>query len=503
MPSAEGMRHFKQGITGLSQWTGRESKEVEKQLLPVIASIETSNWDSDIVRLSRALLDFIYRAQASQMTDDDLGRLDSALAEFHQLKRVLIEMGVFENDARFDYIAKLHMIGHMIRDTQQMGTPDGFSTESPEHMHIESKRAWRASNKVRPTPQMIKFIQRYEALRIHRSRLNTYLGRTTPEGGKRRTSHVVYGEDEEPFQPACEVSVGHEASGFAEEHSDKPGKGPNRADENSDSENDEEEDVDQVHFAGRMKTAADARRRVVYPNPTLSIALKPTAGKVRGLDIVTKYGATALVPALHAYLKKHGTRKDFPRNFLPTAYHEYPVWHRLYLRHRALPFDPEWPRRDVIRARPQDADHDEAFDVGLFLDRRREYGLARYRAGRVRAIFALPPTLQFLCPYPLVYVELFTSFSAAGSPFHGMHSLSHQLHPDGTRRSAVLSIFSLAAACHLAPQFRRLDPGLDLTSFPDLLSVSRYFWLNHYYNRFIFRLVEHWRFARDAARNKQ
>ncbi|KAG8702242.1 hypothetical protein FRC09_004849 [Ceratobasidium sp. 395] len=378
MPSAEGMRHFKQGITGLNQWTGRESKEVEKQLLPVIASIETSNWDSDMIRLSRALLDFIYHAQASRMTEDDLDRLEDTLAEIHQLKRVLIGMGVFEDDARFDRIAKLHMIGHILRDTRQMGTPDGYSTEAPEHMHIESKRAWRASNKVRPTPQMIKFIQRYEALRIHRARMNTYLGRTAVEGDKRRPSHVVYGEDEDPFHPGCEVSVGHAASGFAEEYPNKPHNRPGgiagNGDENDDSENDEEEDAEQVHFPGRMQTARDARRRVVYPNPTLSIGVKPTAGRVRGLDIAAKYGATGLIPALHAYLKKHGTRKDFPRNFLPTAYHEYPVWHRLYLRHQALPFDPEWPRRDVIRARPQDADHDEAFDVALFLDRRDEYG---------------------------------------------------------------------------------------------------------------------------------
>ncbi|KAG8699841.1 hypothetical protein FRC09_006340, partial [Ceratobasidium sp. 395] len=242
MPSAEGMRHFKQGITGLSQWTGRESKEVEKQLLPVIASIDTSNWDSDFVRLARALLDFIYRAQASRMTEDDLVRLEGALAEFHQLKRVLIELGVFKKDSRFDKIAKLHMGGHMVDDVCEMGTPDGFSTETPEHMHIESKRAWRASNKVCPTPQMIKFIQRYEGLCIHRARMNTYLGRTAAEGEKRRPSHVIYGDDEEPFHPVGEAPVGHEASGFAES-ADKPRKKP--GEESDESDNDEEEDPEQ------------------------------------------------------------------------------------------------------------------------------------------------------------------------------------------------------------------------------------------------------------------
>jgi hypothetical protein len=75
-----------------------------------------------------------------------------------------------------------------------------------------------------------------------------------------------------------------------------------------------------------------------------------------------------------------------------------------------------------------------------------------------------------------------------------MHSLSQYLF-EGKRRVAIYSAFDIAAACHLAPQFKRLDEDLNLDLLPDLLDVSRYFWLNHYYNRFIYRLVEHWRAA--------
>ncbi|KAG8679207.1 hypothetical protein FRC08_017127 [Ceratobasidium sp. 394] len=135
----------------------------------------------------------------------------------------------------------------------------------------------------------------------------------------------------------------------------------------------------------------------------------------------------------------------------------------------------------------------------MFLERRHEFGLQRYRAGRVRAIFALPPSLQFLCPRPLVYIELFTPFSTAFSPFHGMHSLSHARQFDGKRRTAVLSALDLAAAIHLAPQYKRLDPDLDLTSLPDMLTESRYFWLNPHYNHYLNGLINHWRSVRDAS----
>ncbi|KAG8710043.1 hypothetical protein FRC08_017694 [Ceratobasidium sp. 394] len=498
MPVAEGMRHFSQGVSKLQQWTGRESKEAAKQLLPIVASLDANPWDSDFICLTRALLDFTYRAQASRMTEADVAQLEKTLEEIHRYKSVLIRLNIFQDDSRFDAITKLHMIGHMPGDTREMGTPDGFSTEAPEHQHIETKHAWRASNKVRPVPQMIKFLQRHEALRIHQAKMDTYLGRSNPE---RRKMQVMLGEDEDaPFHPSWEpvaehIGVGQPGMGGNDDGDVDVGGGVNESDEPDQEE--EGKDEDQEQFPGRMRTAADARQHVVYPNPTLSIARKPTAGRVRGLDIITKYGAVDFVPALHAYLNVHGTRR-LPPNFLPTAYHEYPVWHRLYLRHDALPFDPEWPRRDVVRARPESTDQDSVFDVALYLHDSEQFGIHRYRAGRVRAIFSLPPSFHYLYPHPLVYVELFRPFSISISPHHRMHSLSQLRESNGKLRAAVLSVFDLAVACHLAPQIKRLDPELHLRSLPDLLTHSQYFWLNHYYNRYIYRLIEHWRAARQG-----
>jgi hypothetical protein len=322
------------------------------------------------------------------MTEDDVARLERTLVEIHEHKGVLRRMKVFLNDSQYNKIAKLHLLSHWAHDTRQRGTADGCSTESPEHMHIQSKRAWRASNKVRPTPQMIKLIQRYEALRIHRARMNTYLGRVSVEGEKRRRSRVVYGEDEDvPFEPVWELSVGvggNEPSGstetgYADGNGGYVGGGVGAEEGDKDAEdedNDEDEDKDQQHYPGRMRTAADARQHVVYPNPTLSIAARPTSGRVRGIDLATKYGATGFIPALHTYLGQHATRK-LPPNFFPTTYDEYPVWHRLYLRHETLPFDPDWTKRDVIRARPADGNNECAFDVGLFLHNSNNFGIHR------------------------------------------------------------------------------------------------------------------------------
>ncbi|KAG8728335.1 hypothetical protein FRC10_005061, partial [Ceratobasidium sp. 414] len=207
MPQAEGMRHFGEGISKLAgRWTGRESREVTRQLLPIVAGQPSSRVDPNLVRIIRAILEFTYRAHASRMTDKDLDRLQAALDEFHQYKRVLVgKNNLYQSDSRFDLIAKLHQLHHYPGSTREMGTPDGFSTEGPEHMHIESAKVpWRASNKVRPTQQMVKFVQRYEALRIHRAYMDRFLGVTSTGRGPRK-SRVVYGEEVEGPTPKGNV----------------------------------------------------------------------------------------------------------------------------------------------------------------------------------------------------------------------------------------------------------------------------------------------------------
>ncbi|KAG8783513.1 hypothetical protein FRC12_019646 [Ceratobasidium sp. 428] len=133
------------------------------------------------------------------------------------------------------------------------------------------------------------------------------------------------------------------------------------------------------------------------------------------------------------------------------------------------------------------------------MHRPEEFGLHRYRAGRVRVIFSLPSKLSWLCPHLLAYVELFTEFSRVITPFVGLNTASH-LSSNGKHRVAVVPLTDLMAACHLAPQIRQLDRKVSLKTMPDLLSVCGQFFFNHLYNHFIFGLVEHWRTAHEAAR---
>ncbi|KAG9079187.1 hypothetical protein FRC06_007892, partial [Ceratobasidium sp. 370] len=120
MTQASGMRHFKKGISKVEKWTGRESKEMAMQFLPVVAETMTD----DMVRLTRAMLDHMYQAHAARMTEDELGEMEAAWREFHRLKGSVVAAGALTSMQSFNRISKLHTVGHWPPSIRELGTPD-------------------------------------------------------------------------------------------------------------------------------------------------------------------------------------------------------------------------------------------------------------------------------------------------------------------------------------------------------------------------------------------
>jgi hypothetical protein len=88
MPEYHGMRHFKHEISSVSQWTGRELKEMAKILLPVV-----SDADGRVVAAACALLDYMYLSHSSSLKDTELDAMDKALCTFHENKSIFKIMG--------------------------------------------------------------------------------------------------------------------------------------------------------------------------------------------------------------------------------------------------------------------------------------------------------------------------------------------------------------------------------------------------------------------------
>ncbi|KAF8598610.1 hypothetical protein BDV93DRAFT_593766 [Ceratobasidium sp. AG-I] len=144
MPPAQDLRNFKNGITTVKAWAGRESRDMMRQFLPVVIDTQAP---PKFIRMTCELLEFSYLAHGAQITEIKLTEMRRALAAFHEAKKVLVDMDMVVEANSFDRIKDLHMIGHYMQDIRELGAPDGYSTETPEHLHIVYvKIPWRMSN---------------------------------------------------------------------------------------------------------------------------------------------------------------------------------------------------------------------------------------------------------------------------------------------------------------------------------------------------------------------
>jgi len=159
VPSHPGLRHFKNGISHVSQWTGTEHKEMEKVFLALVAS----HRDERFVTAVRSAMDFIYLASLQSHTTQTLLALREALNSFHANKDIFIELG--GRHATHFNIPKLHSMDHYEELIRMFGSTDGFNTESPERLHIDfAKNAYRASNRKDYIQQMTRWLERQESV---------------------------------------------------------------------------------------------------------------------------------------------------------------------------------------------------------------------------------------------------------------------------------------------------------------------------------------------------
>ncbi|KAG1843935.1 Zn-finger domain-containing protein [Suillus subalutaceus] len=144
MSNYPGLRHFSQGISLVSQWTGTEHREMQRVFMGVLAGAVQPT----VIQAARAVLDFIYYAQFHAHTSQSLDALESALHEFHDHKHIFVDLGV-HNDFN---IPKMHSMQHYVVSIKSRGSADGFNTEFPERLHINF------------TKNMTKWLARQEAV---------------------------------------------------------------------------------------------------------------------------------------------------------------------------------------------------------------------------------------------------------------------------------------------------------------------------------------------------
>ncbi|KAJ3710810.1 hypothetical protein C8R42DRAFT_596614 [Lentinula raphanica] len=171
LPPSYGVRHFKNGISALSQISGSERKNMGKILLGCLVG---SDMPRNALTAVRAILDFIYLAQYTTHDEDTLSYMTDSLNLWHTKKASFIDLSVHEDLN----IPKFHSLQHYVEMIRFFGCTDNYNTEMFKRLHIDfAKKGWRASNKRDEFPQMTKWLARQENVQSFNKELSWILER--------------------------------------------------------------------------------------------------------------------------------------------------------------------------------------------------------------------------------------------------------------------------------------------------------------------------------------
>ena len=160
-----GYRHFKEGISGLKQVTGREQRDIQRYIIVVIADAVPPRF---LVAI-RALLDFRYFAQSPVITEEVCQNISDALSLFHQHKEAIVDAGARRGKKGkiLDWhIPKLELFQSVVSNIRLNGVACQWSADFTEHAHIRVvKEPSRSGNNHSYETQICRYLDRLEKIR--------------------------------------------------------------------------------------------------------------------------------------------------------------------------------------------------------------------------------------------------------------------------------------------------------------------------------------------------
>ncbi|KAF8575593.1 hypothetical protein K439DRAFT_1285964, partial [Ramaria rubella] len=168
LPKQHGYRHFSSGISKISQWSGREWKDLQRTFLPVIFNAVKP----DIVKAVRAELDFIFTAKWKHLTEADLNHLKEYDEIYDENREAFVRDGgrIIKRGNDHWAIPKKHARKHYPDHIRWAGATNNYSTEISERYHIDMvKMAYEHTNRKEYIPQIITYLTRQD--KIHQRSL--------------------------------------------------------------------------------------------------------------------------------------------------------------------------------------------------------------------------------------------------------------------------------------------------------------------------------------------
>ena len=163
-------RHFATGVAHRPQASGRDHRDMERQLVPVLDGAGAVT--DDFIRTVQSMVEFIYRAQDPVYTDSSITVMEQALANFHSRKQCIIDLGARRGTKapiKHFNIPKLELMSSFARQTKANGALIQYTADVSERLLITHCKTTfqRTSRSARTfTDEIVEILNREETMRL-------------------------------------------------------------------------------------------------------------------------------------------------------------------------------------------------------------------------------------------------------------------------------------------------------------------------------------------------
>ncbi|KAH7913503.1 hypothetical protein BJ138DRAFT_1220593 [Hygrophoropsis aurantiaca] len=163
-----GTRHFASGVSHVKQMSGREHRDVQRTIVATIAGPV----EPEFVRTVRAMVDFIYKAQAPTFTDTSIADMAHSLEEFHTYKHSILAAEARRGSSgTIDHfkIPKLELLQSFVSSVHNVGNLIQYTADVSERLLItHCKNPFERTSRQRQdfTRQIVQLLDREETMRL-------------------------------------------------------------------------------------------------------------------------------------------------------------------------------------------------------------------------------------------------------------------------------------------------------------------------------------------------
>ncbi|KAG9091599.1 hypothetical protein FS749_016423 [Ceratobasidium sp. UAMH 11750] len=498
-PTTPGERSFPQGVSRLTQLSGKDHRALERVHLAIVANApeqhEGGNGSSKLTKATRAIMDCIFLSQLPVHSDKTLAAFDEAYRVYQANKSIWVQ-----NKSKKSKKGKLivrwaipkeHIIRHVPEHIRLKGTCDNYNTETMEHLHVPTlKEPYRASNHKEWIRQVVRYVFRREVMKNYDEWMMWLQGMMDTEMAD-GSAQVDEDEDEgaadegqdevdeeqigmtsafEPPRVGSSVEVGAE-----DEDEDQ--------DQDEEGEEEEQQDLDQ-HLSPDKLPESPESRVVGRQHLQAQTRHAPSINTAHGGDSELGF-PTALTPLYRAAKYPNvkalcigAVARDmgFPKLLQHLQAHPYfasipiqihggtqiSLWNILRVHVPASLYSPtETIERIHCHSGLDKKTPEKRSDAIFYLPTTspirirvpEEEILHNYAVGRLLLLFALKPSHEVPHPLLMAYVQRFSAIPQTPSGNNGFYAVA-KMQRRGSPCYEAIAASQIARPCPLAPRFK-------------------------------------------------